>query len=402
MSHNLSSVLVGQPVRQLPSWPYFGEEEITSAVAVLRSGKVNYWTGSVCKEFEAQYASVVGVKHAISAATGTVTLEMALLALGIKSGDEVIVTPRTFMASASCVVMMGARPVFADVDRESGNITAASIARVLTPHTKAIIPVHLGGWPCEMTEIMQLAAERNLLVIEDCAQAHGATYRGKPVGSVGHVNSFSFCQDKIITTGGEGGLITTNDTILWEKLWSLKEHGKSYDACFRRSWPPGFRWLHESFGSNFRMTEMQAAIGRVALAKLPDWTRIRRRNADMLSACLRDFSCLRVPEVPQHLGHARYKYYCYVEMPGLRDGWSRDRIMSEISALGVPCYSGSCSEVYLERAFDRPGYRPSSPLPVAKELGETSLMFLIHPTLTEADIAWCCERIAHVMGHASR
>ena len=400
MHHAVSSRFVGQLGRQLPVWPYFGEEEISAAVEVLRSGKANYWTGTVGKDFENQYASAVGVKHAISAANGTVTLEIALRALGIKVGDDVIVTPRTFMASASCVVMIGARPVFADVDRNTGNITAESVARVLTPQTKAIIAVHLGGWPCEMSEIMQLASERNLAVIEDCAQAHGAIYQGKPVGSMGHINSFSFCQDKIITTGGEGGLITTNDTARWEQLWSLKEHGKSYDACFRRSWPPGFRWLHDSFGSNYRMTEMQAAIGRVALAKLPEWTRIRRRHADSLSKCLMEFPAIRIPAVPSHVGHARYKYYCYVNPVALGSGWTRDRIMAEINLLGVPCYSGSCSEVYLERAFDRPGHRPPARLPVAQELGDTSLMFLVHPTLSDDDVAWACDRISHVIAQA--
>ncbi|MBI5692949.1 MAG: DegT/DnrJ/EryC1/StrS aminotransferase family protein [Verrucomicrobia bacterium] len=388
--------------RPLPGWPQFGEEEISATVAVLRSGKVNYWTGGICKEFEAQYAANLGVKHTISAANGTVTLEMALLALGIGPGDEVVVTPRTFMASISCVVTVGARPVFADIERESGNLSAETVARALTPKTKAVIPVHLGGWPCEMDALMQLAADRRIAVIEDCAQAHGATYRGRAIGSIGHVNSFSFCQDKIITTGGEGGLLATNDSALWEKLWSLKDHGKSFDACFRRQWPPGFRWLHESFGTNYRMTEMQAAIGREALKKLPEWTRIRQRHSAALSRCLQEFPCIRVPEVPAHMEHARYKYYCYVEAGQLRDGWSRDRVMAEINALGVPCFSGSCSEVYLEKAFDRPGFRPPERLPVARELGETSLMFLVHPTLGDGDVAACCERIAHVLRQAGR
>jgi dTDP-4-amino-4,6-dideoxygalactose transaminase len=327
---------------------------------------------------------------------------MALKAFGIGPGDEVIVTPRSFMASASCVVTCGARPVFTDVDRDSGNITAETIARVLSPHTRAVIPVHLAGWPCEMDAIMQLARARNLWVIEDCAQAHGATYMGRQVGALGHVGSFSFCQDKIITTGGEGGLLTTNDPELWSKLWALKDHGKSYDACFNRQWPPGFRWLHESLGSNYRMTEMQAAIGRVALRKLSDWLERRRRNATILSECLQQHDCIRDPKPPAHVQHARYKHYCYVRPQVLRNGWSRDRIMSEISARGVPCFSGSCSEIYLEKAFETNGLRPASRLPVAKELGETSLAFLVHPTLTDSDIDGMCETIAKVMNEACR
>jgi dTDP-4-amino-4,6-dideoxygalactose transaminase len=387
--------------RLLPGWPFFAAEECQAATAVLSSGKVNYWTGPEGRSFESEYASFLGVKHTIAAANGTVTLEMALRALGVGQGDEVVVTPRTFIASISCVVAVGARPVFADVERESGNISAETVVRVLSPRTKAVIPVHLGGWPCEMDDLLKLSADRGFAIVEDCAQAHGATYRGRPVGTFGRVNSFSFCQDKIITTGGEGGLISTDDMDLWERMWSLKDHGKSYDACFRRQWPPGFRWLHEGFGTNHRMTEMQAAIGRVALRKLPDWTRIRRHHAERYDACLRGFPCVRVPKLPAHIGHARYKYYCYVEPSAFREGWTRDRIMSEISALGVPCFSGSCSEVYLEKAFELSGFRPAHRLPMAKELGDTSLMFLVHPTLSDEDVAWSCERIANVLGRAS-
>lgn len=354
-----------------------------------------------CKEFEKEYAAFLGLPHAIAAANGTVTLEMALKALGIGPGDEVIVSPRSFMASASCVMTVGARPVFADVEYDSGNISAATIAAVLSPRSKAVIPVHLGGWPCEMDEIMALAAKHGLTVIEDCAQAHGATYRGKPVGAWGHVNSFSFCQDKIITTGGEGGMVVTADHSLWERMWALKDHGKSYDACFNRQWPPGFRWLHESFGSNYRMTEMQAAIGRIALRKLPGWIEARRRNASLLSACLGKFPAIRNPQPPAHMQPACYKHYCHVVPAGLRAGWNRDRLMNEISAAGVPCFSGSCSEIYLEKAFAGAGLRPPRRLPVARELGETALMFLVHPTLTEADMAWCAERIAGVLERAS-
>lgn len=391
-----------QQGRALPGWPYFDDDEIQATVAVLRSGKVNFWTGQECKAFEAEYARHVGVDHAIAAANGTVTLEMALRALGIGPGDEVIVSPRSFMASVSCVVTVGARPVFADVDRESGNLTAATIEAVLSPRTKAVIPVHLGGWPCEMDAIMALASSRGLTVIEDCAQAHGAAYRERPVGAWGHVGSFSFCQDKIITTGGEGGLIVTSNRELWSRMWSDKEHGKSFDACFHRQWPPGFRWLHEGFGSNYRMTEMQAAIGRIALRKLPTWVERRRRNSAILTETLAQFRGMRNPIPASHVRVSAYKHYCYVRTEALAAGWSRDRIMAEASALGVPCFSGSCSEIYLEKAFDKRGLRPDARLPVAKELGETALMFLVHPTLTDDDIAWIGERVARILRSAFR
>ena len=388
-------------IPKLSTWPRFTEDEIQAASAVLRSGQINYWTGGEGKAFEREFAEFIGVKHAVAAANGTVTLEMALQALGVGAGDEVVVSPRSFMASVSCVVTAGARPVFADVDRDSGNVTAESIARVLSPRTRAVLPVHLAGWPCEIDQIMALAAKNKLHVIEDCAQAHGAIYRDKPVGAWGHVGSFSFCQDKIITTGGEGGMLVTQDEDLWSRLWSLKDHGKSYDACFNRNWPAGFRWLHESFGSNYRLTEMQSAIGRLALRKLPGWLECRRRNAAQLSCCVGQFDCIRNPVPPDHVQHACYKLYCYVRPEALRSDWSRDRLLIEISARGVPCFSGSCSEIYLERAFDHNGLRPPTRLPVARELGETALMFLVHPTLTENEMDWVCDTVAHVLTEAS-
>jgi dTDP-4-amino-4,6-dideoxygalactose transaminase len=395
VQHDAVSSSRNQPLPIAP-WPYFAADEIEAVTAVLRSGKVNYWTGQEGRQFEAEFAHYVGAKHGICVANGTVALELALHALGIGPGDEVITTSRTFIASASCVVMRGARPVFADVDRESQNITAESIRRVITPKTKAIIAVHLAGWPCDMDSIMALAAEHGLKVIEDCAQAHGATYKGKQVGSLGHMAAFSFCQDKIMTTGGEGGLVTTNDERLWEIAWSFKDHGKSYDAVHHRQHPPGFRWLHESFGTNWRMTEMQAALGRVILPKLPEWVATRRRHAARLIECYRSLLALRVTEPSAENKHSYYKYYVFVRPERLQQGWNRDRIMAEIAAAGVPCQSGSCSEIYLERAFT-PDMRPPGQLPVASELGQTSLMFLVHPTLSDAHIDKTCDTVQRIM-----
>jgi len=382
-------------------WPYFSDEEIAAAVEVLRSGKVNYWTGDECKRFEQEYAAHVGAKYAIAAANGTLTLELALLARGIGPGDEVVVTPRSYVASVSCVINCGATPIFADVDQDSGNITASSISQVISDRTRAVIPVHLAGWPCDMDPIMELASQHGLFVLEDCAQAHGAVYRKRPVGSLGHVGSFSFCQDKILTTGGEGGMVLTDDEDLWKKMWSLKEHGKSYDACFKREWPPGFKWLHESFGSNCRMTEMQAAIGRVILKKLPHWVHTRKANALQLREALSKFPSVRAPEAPADLENAYYKYYCYVNPTKLKHGWSRDRLMTSIAKQGIPCFSGSCSEIYLEAAFVNSNLQPSNRLPVAKELGETSLMFLVHPTLRTDEIARVCAVIEAVFHEAT-
>ena len=321
----------------LSPWPSFTQEEADAVSKVLLSNKVNYWTGTECREFEKEFAAFVGTQYAVALSNGTLALDVVLKAMGIGAGDDVIVTSRTFLASASCIVNAGANPVFADVDLNSQNISAETIKAALTPNTKAIIVVHLAGMPAEMDGIMDLAKEHDLWVIEDCAQAHGAKYKGKSVGSIGHVGAWSFCQDKIMTTGGEGGMVTTNDKTLWEKMWSYKDHGKSYDAVYHR-----------------------------------------------------------------YIEHAQYKFYVFVKPEHLKDGWTRDRIVNELNARKVSCYQGSCSEVYLEKAFDNTPWRPKERLKNAVELGDTSLMFLVHPTLTDGEIAFCKEHIEAVLTEATR
>lgn len=395
----------GLPVRTKPfaPWPLFEKDEIEAVSDTLVSGKTNYWTGTQGREFENEFAKFTECNHAIALANGTVALESALYALGIGPGDEVIVTSRTFIASASCVVMRGAIPIVADVDPISQNFTCDTIKPKITARTKAVITVHLAGLPCDMDPILEVAHEHGLKVIEDCAQAHGATYKGRPVGSLGDAAAFSFCQDKIMTTGGEGGMLTTNHQPLWEKAWSYKDHGKSYDAVYRRQHPPGFgfRWLHESFGTNWRLTEMQSAIGRIQLKKLPTWTKIRRRNASILQERFSSIPSLRVIIPPPYIEHAYYKYYTFVRPEMLRKGWDRDRIMTAINAEGIPCLGGSCAEIYLERAFEVGGIRPEERFAVARELGETSLMFLVHPTLGLEDMEDACLAVEKVMKNAS-
>jgi len=381
-------------------WPSFTQEEADAVSRVLLSNKVNYWTGQECREFEKEFAKFADTEYAIAVSNGTTALDLALKGLGIGEGDEVVVTSRTFLASVSSIVLAGAVPVFADVDADSQNVTAESIAEVLTDKTRAVVCVHLAGWPCDMDPIMELAGKHNLSVIEDCAQAHGARYKGRSVGSIGHVGAWSFCQDKIMTTGGEGGMVTCNDRDLWSRMWAFKDHGKSWDAVYGREHPPGFRWLHESFGTNWRMTEMQAVIGRIQLTRMPDWHKSRLENAKAIWNCAGKLPGLRVPPVPAEIDHAAYKCYVFVEPEMLAEGWDRDRIQNAIVEAGVPCFSGSCSEVYLEKAFDGTGWRPEQPLPVARELGETSLMFLVHPTLTAEEIDKTCRVLTSVMTQA--
>lgn len=383
-------------------WPSFTDAEADAVRNVVLSNRVNYWTGQECREFEKSFATWAGTEYAIALANGTVALDLALHALGIGAGDEVIVTPRTFLASVSSIVNAGAVPVFAEVDRDTQNITAQTIEAVLTPRTRGIICVHLAGWPCDMDPIMALAAKHDLKVIEDCAQAHGALYKGRPVGSIGHVGAWSFCQDKIMTTGGEGGMVTTNDRQLWSTMWAFKDHGKSWEAVYEREHAPGFRWLHESFGTNWRMLEVQGAIGRIQLERMPAWHAARLNNAQSIWRCADVLPGLRVPSISSDITHAAYKCYVFVEPQQLAEGWSRDRIISEVVARGVPCFAGSCSEVYLEKAFDNTGWRPTTRLVIAQELGETSLMFLVHPTLTEAEMQQTCDVLQVVMALATQ
>ena len=388
-------------LHQAQSWPSFSEEEIKAVSNVLQSGKVNYWTGKQARLFEQEFSQFSACKYAVAMSNGTVALDTALKVLEIGKGDEVVVTSRTFIASISSIVNSGATPIFADVDLDSQNITPETIRSVITDKTKAIVCVHLAGWPCDMDEIMAIANEHDLHVIEDCAQAHGAKYKGRSVGSIGHIGCWSFCQDKVMTTGGEGGMVTTNDESLWRKMWAYKDHGKSYEAVYEREHSEGFRWLHESFGTNGRMTEMQAAIGRIQLKKMPGWHVKRTTNADKIWNTAKQCKGLRVPDIPDYIEHAAYKCYVFVELDQLKEDWDRDRIIREINVLGVPCYSGSCSEVYLEKAFNDTKFRPKERLPNARELGETSLMFLVHPTLTKDEIQKICDVITSVMGLAT-
>ncbi len=408
MPEDLSLLAIdgGSPVREapLPPWPFFDDDDLEAVSDVLASGMVNYWTGTEGVEFEREFAAAHDIQYAVALANGTVSLEAALAALDVGPGDEVIVPSRTFIATASAVVMRGAIPVMADVDSRSQNLTGTSIRTVLSGRTRAVIAVHLGGWPCDMDDIVEVTDAAGIPVIEDCAQALGATYRGRPIGTTGAFGSFSFCQDKIMTTGGEGGMLVTSDRKLWERVWSLKDHGKSYELT-RKSGPGSgvaFRWVHESFGTNWRMTEMQAALGRRGLLRLPDSIERRRRSAGILDETLSGLEALRVTTPGEGFGHAYYKYYVFVRPERLRAEWDRGRIAAAMSAEGIPCFTGACPEIYLERAFEKAGLAPAERLPIARELGETSLMFLVHPTLGDSDVHDTAEAVRKVMAVATR
>ena len=393
----------------LPPWPVIDTDERAAVDRVLRSGKINYWTGDECRSFEDEWSAAhsgdsTGVRgsspklHSIAMANGSLTLDAALRSLGVgaasadfggRADDEVIVSPRTYVASALCAVMAGARPVFAEVDRESGCVTAETLDAARSPRTRAVIPVHIGGWPCDMPSIMAWAEEHGIRVIEDCAQAHGATIAGRPVGTFGDFASWSFCQDKIMTTGGEGGMLCTQHSELFRRAWAIAQHGKAFGRATESPQANNgvqFRWLVDSVGTNMRMTEMQAAIGRCQLRKLSRWVEARRRNAGVLTSVLRRQSSvpLRIPAIPE--GHSCYRWVAFVDHtlddddaePNLRDG-----ILHALAAAQIPAMMGSCSEVYRESVFADRGLAPPARLPIARELGESSLTLLVHHTIDE-------------------
>lgn len=390
----------GTPVRTapVPPWPSYDQSEIDAVAAVLASGKVNQWTGTSVADFETEFAAYTGRHYAVAVANGSVALEIALRALEIGPGCEVIVPCRSFVATASSVCLVGARPVFADVDVSSQNICVATIEPLVTAHTKAIIVVHLNGRPCDMPEIMQFARARGLFVIEDCAQGLGARIKGRQVGSHGDVAAFSFCQDKVVSTGGEGGMIATDSEALRNRAWSFKDHGKSRDLAIPATRKPGFVWLHETIGTNARMTGMQAEIGRKQLAKLDGWVATRNANADRLARALSSYACIRVPAVPRSYTHARYRLEVTVDPSALGEGWSRDEIIRCLNAEGIAAFSGPCPEIYREAAFAGDGHLR---LPNAKRLGEESLMLLVHPTIDEGYLADCEAAFAKVLTAAS-
>ncbi|MDC3287658.1 DegT/DnrJ/EryC1/StrS aminotransferase family protein [Candidatus Marinimicrobia bacterium] len=379
------------------SWPYFDKNDVAKAKEILESGKINYWTGTEGREFEKEFSSYVGVEHSVAVDNGTNALILAAHALGISKGDEVIMSPRTFVASAFSIMHLGAKPIFIDIDRNSQNMDASLIEQAITPNTKAIMAIHIAGWPCEMDIIQEICKKHNLYLIEDCAQAHGAQYNNQSVGSFGDINAWSFCQDKIMSTAGEGGMVTTNNKQLWEKVWSFKDHGKNYDTVYNKEHPPGFRWLHEDHGTNARLTEIQSAIGRLQLSKLDSWIDKRTKLANIFNDGFKDIDGLRITLSPEHIKHAYYKYYVFVENEKLKDGKNRDFIMNTLNEMGIPCYNGSCSEIYKEKAFDKLFPKGHTALPVAKELAETSLMFLVHPTIDQEDIYTIVDQTKSIM-----
>ena len=392
---------------KISNWPIYEEDEIKLTSNILRSGKVNYWTGKEGSYFEKEFAAWCGTKYAIAVSNGSVALYAIYKSIGLKPGNEIITTPRTFIATSSSALMLGAIPIFSDVDENSGCITAEKIEPLITERTKAISIVHLAGWPADIVPIKNLAKRFNLFLIEDCSQAHGASIeingKSQSVGSFGDASAWSFCQDKIISTAGEGGMVTTNNKELFELIWSLKDHGKNINSVFNTSHQSGFRWLSENIGTNFRLTELQSAIGRIQLSKLSRWNELRTRNANILINKLMKLDSIRTPSPIEGFKHAWYKFYCFLEPNNIKPEWNRDKIISEIQGQGFPAFHGGCSEIYLEKCFEQFNDKISyERLPIAKRLGETSLMFLIHPSITIDQMNHYANSIYNVISKASK
>ena len=373
------------------SYPYFNQNIQRRVQKVLKSGRVNYWTGNECKDFEKEFSNYHKVKHSLTVSNGSVALEISLKALNLKKKDSVIVTPRSFIISASCVLSLGLKPIFADVD-DNGNLSIEGIKKAYNKSVKAIIVVHLNGLSCDLDPILNFVKKKNLFLIEDCSQAHGATYKGKKVGSFGHISTWSFCQDKIMSTGGEGGMISTSNTKLWLKLWSLKDHGKNYKSVFNKKHNNQFKWLHDDLGSNYRMTEMQAVIGRDQLKSLDKQIKKRNLIANLYLNGLKDYylkyDILKKPKFKyqtNHLKqnskknnqylHAFYRLNFFVNKNKVK----LNQLIKELNKNKINCGVGSCPEIYREKIFKKLKLYPNKRLSNAKLLGESSLTFSINP-----------------------
>jgi dTDP-4-amino-4,6-dideoxygalactose transaminase len=364
---------------KIAPWPVYEADEQIAVTNVLASGNANYWSGTECKLFEQEFATWCGVSYGLAVFNGTVALEIALKAAGIQRGDEVIVTSRSFLASAASVAAIGAIPVFADVDFDSGNLTAKTIQDVTTSKTKGVVVVHLGGWPADMPSILKFAGAHNLKIIEDCAQAHGATIGNQKVGSFGHVAAFSFCQDKIMSTGGEGGMIVTNDETIRDIAWSLRDHGRNRDQTLSDDHQFGFRWTQERIGTNGRMTEMQGAIGRCQLQKVSKWLKERTKNASMITQGLQHIDGINIPNTGDGSTNAFYRVTLVFD-----DAKKRDEVLLLLRESGVPATVGPCPEIYLEQAFGSESFAPANMKVTARELGKRTLVLPVHPGMESA------------------
>ena len=372
----------------MKNWPYYSQNEINRVSKILKSGKVNYWTGNECKNFEEVFKKKFKINYSIAVSNGTVALEAALKVLNLKKDDEVIVSCKSYQSSASAIVNIGAKPVFCDVNFNTQNIDVKYLEKKISRKTKAIICVHLGGWPCEMDKLVDIAKKNSLKIIEDCSQAHGAKFNKKYVGSFGDIAVWSFCNDKIISTGGEGGMIGIKKKKIWKKIWSYKEIGKNLDKVVKNKNKKnmGFAWVHDFFGSNLRMTEMQAAIGIIQLKKLDTTLRLRNKINKLIWKKLKQYKSIIIPDLSENLELAPYRCYVKLNFNYIKKKYNLKKIIKLLNKDQIICNEGSCSEMYLEKSFKNIGFSPSKRLPNASKLTKISLAFFINPLIKKSEL----------------
>lgn len=362
-------------------WPIVSKQEKILINRVLNSNKLNYWTGHNCKLFEKEYSNFFNKKYGISVCNASVGLDISLKALNLQKDSEVIVSPRSYVSSASCVINNNLKPVFADIDINSQNMCPKSIKQLINKKTKVIILVHLAGYPCEMNEITSIAKKNNIFLIEDCSQSHGSSYYGRYTGSFGDIAVWSFCNDKIINTLGEGGMICVNDDKIYKKIWSLKDCGKNFNKIINKpSNTYNFRWIHDFNGTNLRMTELQAAIGRHQLKKLTGFVKLRKRNANTIYDALKKSNLAIIPKIPDYISHSFYRCYILLNFKKIKKNWSKEKIIKHLNLEGVECNSGSCPEIYKEKVFKNLGYKFDKKN--AKSINQSAISFLVHPTIS--------------------
>lgn len=368
------------------AWPSYSSREAQIVSDVLRSNEVNYLFGNNGKKFEDKFLKEVGVKYALALANGTLAIDIALRAMRVQPKDEVLVTSRSFIATASSISLLGAIPVWCDVDLNSQNISIDEIKKNITKKTRGIICVHFAGFPCDMIEITKFAKLNKLFVIEDCAQAHGAKIKNKSVGSFGDISTWSFCNDKIMSLGGEGGMITTNNQSLYKFCKSFNNHGKNFVKINSMSKNiRSFPYIHDSIGSNYRLTEMQSALGLYQLQKLNNWNKLRSRNAHIFMNAIKDLPIAKCPNIPKEIRHAWYKLYITLQPKQIKKNHNRDTILKKLNLNGVDSTFGGCGEIYREKAFVNIQQGCSTRLKNARFLESNSIMILIHPTISEKE-----------------
>lgn len=383
------------------NWPFYSNKIANSVKNTIKSGKVNYWTGNLCSKFEKNFSKFINIKYSCSISNASVGLEMALNALDIKKNDEVIVPSRTYITSASAILRVNAKPIFADIEKNSLNIDINSIKKNINRNTKAIICVHLAGYPCDMKNILKIAKKNNLKVIEDCSQAHGAMIKNRSVGSFGDISVWSFCNDKIISTGGEGGMIACNNKTIYKKIWSIKDCGRSYDKIRKKTTKVGYRWLYDSIGTNFRMTEMQAAIGIIQLKELKSYLIKRNKNAKILYNALKNINFIEFQNVDKKLYHAYYRFSILINNTKIKKNHSRDTILKQLINNKIPATVGVCPELYKEKVFHKFRKKHFDRY-YAKEVGKNIICFSVDPSISEQNMQSISHKIKRIMKNCEK